>query len=415
LKYFRNIALVNSRNKACLEIFIDSGEEWICNFIAIKNKNKKQIVVSEEHIGLGSTEMLKKIGKNKIPLCLVINGKGVISKKIQCSNDNVNEESIIQKVLPNAKQGDFYMRKYPSTDNEAFVSLIRRSMLTEVLDLLNKNKISPVEVFWGPFSISSVISLTDMHQGELITEHYKFTVENSQIIEFAQIEDSNTIQKKLCIGDEKLELQSLVSFGTLINHFYTNKAKNTSQIPAVTEAENNFIYATQFSKTIQFSSVFVFVVLLVNFILFNYYNRKQQDLSSKVARYSDLLINQDTLKKTLESKMELIGKSGLLESSKISFYADRIASVVNEGITLSKLEVNPMKEISGQSGDESGYSFTNDTIEISGTAKNSTYLNEWIKDIKVYKWVKDITIKNYNRDNSLKPASFTILAKIERI
>jgi hypothetical protein len=413
LNYFRNIALVKGKHKACLEIYIGADEKWICNFIVVKNKNKEQIEIAEEHIGLTSDEMLKKISKSKFPLCLVINGKGIISKKIHVAHDDANNESIIQQVLPNAKHGDFYLRKYSATDNNAFVSLIRKSLLEGVLDLLSKNKISVVEVFWGPFTVNSVIPLMGITNGEILTEHYKFTIENSFITEFIPTEDNQISQGKLSIGDEKLEVQSLISFGTLINHFYINKAENTSEIAVVINAENNFVYSKLFAKTLQYSLILVFIVLLVNFFLFDYYNRKQQDLFSQVTKFNDLLTNQDTLKKTLESKRDLLEKSGLLESSKISFYSDRIASVVNEGITLTKLEVNPLKDIVGQDKDETGYEFTNETIELTGTASNSTYLNEWIKDMKVFNWVKDITIKNYNRDNSLKPASFTILAKID--
>ena len=74
--------------------------------------------------------------------------------------------------------------------------------------------------------------------------------------------------------------------------------------------------------------------------------------------------------------------------------------------------MNPLKEKTGADIEESGYSFKADSIEVSGTAGNSTYLNEWIKDVKVFQWVKNVAIKNYNRDNSQKPAMFTLEIKI---
>jgi hypothetical protein len=410
-KYFRNIAIVKSKQKACIELFIKPDGNWEFNFISIKRKEKDQIEISEEHVSLDNIDSLKKIITNKYPLCLVINGKSIISKRVQSSQDD-NKESLIQKALPSARNDEFYLRSYPAAGNSSYVSLIRRSLLEEILEFFSKNKICIVEVFWGSFSVNSILSLIGMNNGEIITEHYKFNITDKKITEYSSIEETPPVNELFKIGNEKLKIQSLISFSTLISHFYNNNAENSSDIPVVINSENEYLYSRMFVKTAWCILVFVFIVLLTNFVLFDYYNRKQRDLSSQVLQFNDLLVNQDTLKKNLESKRELLEKSGLLESSKISFYTDRIASIVNEGITLTRLEVNPLNEKTGEDIEETGYSFKNDSIQITGTASNSTYLNEWIKDIKVFQWVRDVAIKNYNRDNSQKPAVFMIEIKI---
>lgn len=411
-KYFRNIFIVKSKQKACLELVIKPDESWQYNFISVKKKNKDQIEIAEEHISLDAIDSLKSIVTNKYPLCLIINGKGIISKKVHSSQDDT-KESLIQKALPNARNDEFYLRSYGASDNFSYVSLIRRSLLEEILEIFNKNKICVTEVFWGPFSVGSIITLNGMTQGEIVTENYKFIVAEGKITEYSVIEETITESDLFKIGTEKLKIQSLVSFGTLINHFYDNNAENTSDIPTVIDSENEYLSLRLFVKTAWCALVFVFVVLLLNFVLFDHYNKSQRDLSSQVSQFNDVLVNQDTLKKNLESKKELLEKSGLIESSKISFYSDRLASVVNEGITLTKLEVNPLVNKTSENVEETGYGFKNDCIEITGTADNSTFLNKWTKDIKVFQWVKDVAIKNYNRDNSQKPAVFTIEIKID--
>jgi hypothetical protein len=376
LKFFRNIAIAKSKQKACIELFIKPDGSWQFNYISVIRKERGQIEISDEHTNLDKLDSIKKILANKLPLCLVINGKTIISKRIRLS-ENEGSGFIIQKVLPGVRADEFYMRTYPASDNNIYVSLIRISLLEEIIEFFKENKINLVEIFWGPFSVNSIISLTGIEHGEIITEQFRFIISDKKISDYSLIEIADRSDELFTIGNEKLKRQSLVSFSVLINHFFDNNGENTSGAPIIVNSENEFIYSKMFVKSAWYALVIVFVVLLANFILFDYYSSKDRNLTSEVNQYSDVLINQDTLKKELESKTDLLEKSGLLESSRISFYTDRIASVVNEGITLTRFEVNPINERTGEDVEETGYRFKNDSIQITGTASNSTYLNEW--------------------------------------
>jgi hypothetical protein len=413
IKYIENSVLLRGKCLGCIELNILPDEISAFNYIAIKQKDNKQINVIDEKTSIDNIDRLKEIVNSKIPLCLVINGKGIISKKILLSSDDT-DETIIQKVLPNALPSDFYIRLYRTEKNNAFVSLIRKTTLDNVIGTFSKNKIFVVEVFWGPFVVSSIIPLLGQKKDEFCSENFKFTTNGTVLTEYSLKDNLPNKNEYFIVGSEKIEAASLISLSGLIYHFFENTGENTSGIPLIQETKKEYIYSQLFIKILWASLIIVFAVLLINFILFDHFNKNQQKLSEKVSQFSNLLINQDTLNKELQEKQSLLEKSGFLNTSKISFYADRIAATLTEGLTLSKLSIFPVEKIKNENSEESNFEFKSDYINISGTSAGSIYLNEWIKKIKIFEWVKEVTIKSYNQENNLKPAVFILEIQLKQ-
>lgn len=394
----------------CIEMVVLPDETYRFNFISVKKKKQNKIEFIDEESTIDNFDTLKNSIDTKIPICLVINGKGIISKKVATDKDE-NIETLLQKVLPNALSSDFCVRSYPSDDSNNFVSLIRKSQLEKIVEEFIKNKIFIIDVFWGPFIVGSLIPLIGNTNSELSSENYKFTLHNQKITDYTTIDIPE--KETFKIENENIHIQSMIALGGLIFHFFENNGINTSNIPCVVNCEKEFTYSRLFTKIGWSILVFMFSILLINFILFGYYDKEKQKLSGQVNQYNDLLINLDTLKKSIAQKQDLLESSGLSGSTKNSFYADRIASTIKTGITLTKLAVTPVEKTNNNNQNEEGYTFKKEYILINGTTNSSTYLNEWVKEMKKLKWVKEVIIKNYTQENNLKPAVFTIEIKID--
>lgn len=397
----------------CIELNILPDEVWAYNYIAIKQKDNKQINVIDEKTSIESIENLKEVVSVKNPVCIVVNGKGIISKKILSSQDE-SDETIIQKVLPNAIPADFYMRIYHTEKNYIFVSLIRRAILENIIRTFTEHKIFVVEAFWGPFVVNAIIPLLGNQEDDLVSGNYKFTTKDNTLTEFSPNDNLQSKNEYFSIGTEKIKASSLISLSGLIYHFFDNDGVNTSGVPIIIDTKKEYIYSRLFIKTLWTSLIIIFVSLLINFFLFDYYNKERQNLSAKTALFSDLIINQDTLNKELLEKQSLLEKSGFLSSSKISFYADRIAATMTEGLALTKLSIFPAEKIKDENNEEDSFEFKSDNISITGTSTGSIYLNEWMKKIKTFEWIKDVTIKSYNQDNYQKPAVFILEIKLDQ-
>ena len=146
-------------------------------------------------------------------------------------------------------------------------------------------------------------------------------------------------------------------------------------------------------------------MLLINFLLFDHYSKKSNELSANINLNTGLLQQLDTLTKELKFKEDFIEQTGILSNSRLSLYSDRIASTLSDNIQLIDLSINPLdKKLKSNQEPE----FNKNKIYINGITSNSTILNDWIKTIMKEGWVKEVNIKNYNQDNAITKGEFKI-------
>ena len=121
--------------------------------------------------------------------------------------------------------------------------------------------------------------------------------------------------------------------------------------------------------------------------------------------------NQDALQKyarlssEYEEKMAFLKSSGLLETSRSSFYADRIAVDMPSSIQLTEMNINPRVK---QSADEDAMMFKAKEMHIQGNCRQSNELNEWIKLVRKKDWVSEVELLNYKQGKGDAVGTFII-------
>jgi Tfp pilus assembly protein PilN len=158
--------------------------------------------------------------------------------------------------------------------------------------------------------------------------------------------------------------------------------------------------------------IFFLITLSVNYVVFNNYYNKRNELSAKVSDRLSTIKLYDTLKVQLEKKKEFIGKTSLLAEARTSFYADKLAAEVPSEILLDDLNINPVMK-KPESDTTGSLNFTHNVIVISGTSKNSVDVGEWMKLIKMNGWVKDAELLSYNQDKERNEGKFNIKVNIK--
>ena len=154
-----------------------------------------------------------------------------------------------------------------------------------------------------------------------------------------------------------------------------------------------------------------FSVLLVNYFVFNHYWTKTRGLSSTLASNQSALDRYDTLKLEFAEKKEFLQQNGLLENSRTSFYADKLAASLPPSIQWIDVNIHPVKK--KQVNDETeGFFFENKSIKISGKCQRSTDLNDWMKEVKLKSWISSVTLLNYTQDNATDDGLFLIEIKL---
>ena len=118
--------------------FTDEKKQY---FHAFLKQNGKKLELLETGSSEEILSLPPRVLKMKIPVILILNGKGIILKKIDLDPEQEKDiEVILKQNLPSVHQDDFYVQIYKQADHSAFIAVCRKEQLDSVLDELKTRK-----------------------------------------------------------------------------------------------------------------------------------------------------------------------------------------------------------------------------------------------------------------------------------
>jgi Tfp pilus assembly protein PilN len=349
-------------------------------------------------------QKLKEILPSGIPVHICFSGKGTIHKKLTLSEGDT-DKVLLNKVLPNANQEDFYLQRTLTAADEVYVSVVRRETADFVLRELNSQGINAVGCSFGPFSINTVLPLMgELSSGrELKFSGSVLSISNGRIDGFKHA-DTNGAGESVLIGNESIQGNKLVAFSAALQYFIGDEGD--LNIPGVKNAKEEYKQKQLFKTAgIAMLSLF-FITLMANVFLFTHFSESFEDLNREVLSSTSLLDGLDKMNEEIGKKQDFLEQTGLLDASRTSFYADNLASDIPTSIQLTELNINPL--VKNNAADDNDLNFTSHKIRVSGSCVRSTELNEWIKNIKQKDWVAGVTVLNYTQAQSKNEGDFSL-------
>jgi Tfp pilus assembly protein PilN len=108
----------------------------------------------------------------------------------------------------------------------------------------------------------------------------------------------------------------------------------------------------------------------------------------------------DSLKKQVTKQRNFVKQTNITQSSRTSFYADRLASSIPMGLELTELNIFPISGNRKEYRENQLVKFQNETIIVKGICDNSINYNEWIKKVQGLNWVHSAMHMDYKDINS---------------
>lgn len=287
------------------------------NIINVALVNKKK-----ELINYWTNKSMDDLSKS-IPIVLSINNSNSIQRIV--AND-IPIEKAINRILPSAKIEDFLFQEKSIGNNEKTISIIRHKLLEDHIHYFETNNFQIIRIFLN----------------DIVKKDY----------------DKKSIAESTALSywDNKKSLQL---------------SRNT---------ENKLMHKKAFDILSKTLALVFFIALLVNFTLYNHYNKQEIQLESKLSKYRQILNQEEKLKQQLEKQKQFASNQ-----TKLSYYADQIASTIPKNIQLLKLEI--LKD---------EYNLPNNKHNIlikgTGTAKN---LSQWIKTLYKKPFIESIEIEDF--------------------
>ncbi len=399
--------ILKSKIATGLEIVLSPDGGYEMNVVVLK-KNKSALILEKQAEAIANPEELTKIIDLTNPIVLLLNGKGIIHRKITVSETDILT-SILNKVLPNANMEEFIIQRTLLGNTQEFISIIRTTAINEVMDMLKKlNVVNIGECILGPFVVNNVILLMDekmVANNQLHFDKYQLQLKDARITDVSIVDASNT-DDRIVIGGEHITSKLLLPFAAAVSYFVENSGGViNSSIINVVKSEHQ---QKRKFELVGWSVLLIsFVILLINYFTFNYYWGKSQEINTLFTLNQSALQHYETLKTEFDNKKQFLEQNGLLENSRTSFYMDELAASLPESIQWLDANVCPVKKKQNSENDE-GFYFENKTINITGKCNRSADLNDWIKQIKKNVWVNSTSLLDYKQDNANEDGSFLI-------
>ena len=337
------------------------------------------------------------------PLRISINGKGIIHKRIAYTED-LGIPALLQKMLPNAKIEEFYVQHTQPVNGHVMVSVARKDSIDELLQEFKKNKLEVTSCTFGPFCISSILPLMKFSAAlaeEIYLPGHTITIVDRQIDNYSSSE--NIDPSPIEMAGENLEPSLVIPFAAAAGHFIGSDLSISIEHTSAQAEE----YRQK--KIFQLAGAgllaLLFAVLLTNYFVFDHYWKKKRSYEAQYSGNQDALQKYSKLQAEYDEKMTFLQSSGLLEASRASFYADRIAIDIPASIQLTEMNICPLMK---QASEQDALHFRAKEIQVQGNCRQSNQLNEWIKTIKKKDWVSEVELLNYKQGKGDAVGTFII-------
>lgn len=349
-------------------------------------------------VRFGSTEEqeFKRSMLQNIPVTVTVTGKGVIFRKVP-SLTNINSEKLAQQVFPNAFGEDYYIQSITSNEEKSWVLLARKNVIDEAISNIFKSNLLPTSLLLGPAGALPVID----HR--IITfpcklPGYKLSGENSLIDDIIPIdlceEDTDTL-----VGDIKIPSNFKTSFSASLFPLTKMEGFTSFETEKFNLSFSEYIQRKTFRRLIRFTVLFLSLLFGLNYFIKVTLSENQHTLEAQLKGSDKYLKQVDSLKKKIKEQDLLFKETGWSSQSRISWYADQIASTIKGSLQLKKMTLNPLNP----SLNQKKMKFIAKTILLNGTADRGSEVNNFAKELKSLPWIKEVKISSYeNTRNSIK-------------
>ena len=387
---------------ASVEIVINSEKERIYNFVLVKYINNK-IKILEKQPELTNFNELLKFLKKKYPVIITLNGKGILIKKIAVNSKLKNEE-IFRQVFPNAKLDDFYIQKFILNENNVIATIVRKTVIEKILKEFDGYFI--IDINLGFLSIEHILDVLSLSSKKLSINDFRITIENNHIVDFQPIKFKRK-EQNFFLEEEEIDEDLLIPFSAAVKSGILKISSTDSFGLVINRKEFKYF---NFYKIIGWAVLlFCFIILFVNFLIFDALNNKNNELVAKVSSFNELINNHSDLKEELLKKEKIINDLGLRYTIRTSYIADRISYSLPGSIKLNILKVfPPVKE------NRKKIIFDRRKIKISGITKSPVILNEWMYKLRKLEWVEDLTLNDYNYNDKEYNANFGLIINLKQ-
>jgi len=349
-------------------------------YLKTRKKNDKLEVAAVKTFT--SIEYVKSEVDAKFPLILLVDGKGILNKKIDVKNEtDLNW-------LKNLDYATIHHTAFVN-DNFQFLSFGRRNVVEEEIEMFQGLGYQIADFYVG--AIVAVVLNDSLKLGSLLSNDSLLRFEGDELEDIAKLVEKEG--KVYDFGNVEISNFHLPLYGAVIHFYFQQKSIIKSRSARIDKEE--IVYKKAFNVFGIIMVLGFFIALLASYFGVQYFmaENAKLNLENVYSNQSYQLIQE--LEKQRENKLRILKETGFASSKFISFYAHQISKDTPPEIRLSSLDVFPLlKEVKTTEK----VALTSGTILLKGETMNELAFNSWLETLRKLDWIGNFEILSFKKD-----------------
>lgn len=378
-----------------------SGEERIFSVLLKKKKDELDLQHTAE---VNDLEQLAGQLPKKQHAFLVVNTDQVLTKEVAMVDDN--SQKTLNTAFPNIQLNQFYFQILPS-GGKSFVSICRKDIVDGILKRYEAADIAVIGFGLGALGIAQLLPFIDGN-GTLVTSNSTVHMKDGSLQHIEKHTDVNS--ESYAINGLEITGKHLLSFAGALQYYF-----NTSLLAENGDEErerllDDYTQDRFFSLFSKFALGSILTILLINFLLFNFYFNNVNDFEqlqlTNTANQEQLVELKDAVGKKQQLAENLLAAA----SSKSSQRIDQVIKQMPASILLEELDYNPLQKRIKES---EAILIDDRHIAIKGQSREKVEFTNWINKLEKLPWVASVVTNNYSEQNKTADFAITLLTKDE--
>jgi len=347
-------------------------------------KFKKELSLKHSFEASSFENLIKEIQKDQ-HISLVINNDKVVTKIIK--GKFTDSLTALNKAFPNIDINEFLYEVSLQRDT-SMVSICRKVYVEELIETYQKNNLHVIDIGLG---VSKLLGITRWLQSSTIDlPNQQIYLEEGTIMDIKSIETSN--DGLVTINGMDIEPRFLLACSAGLSSLIQSDSLETNFSNQIGLLNNTYKHKRFFKQFFKAGLVFIFGVLLINFVVFNhYYNMTSSN--SELASFN-MAANDKVkhLNKEVTKNKKLYEDVLKNNASKSSFYLNNIAKGLPTSISLNEINYQPLSKRLKENQD---IELNTGIIEIVGVISDHQTFSKWITHLEKYPWTQKVEIMDF--------------------
>lgn len=382
-----------------VELRLLAGEQYSCRWCVLVSKDQHIDMESAKVMEGNLVEVINAIPKS-MPVAMVLTGKGIIHKS--ASLEGKEEGQLFSTVFAGVNPLDFYVQQVTGSENVT-LSIIRKQVVDDLLEKLNAAGVKIFMLGLGGIGLMNLLPQLNVSEDHYDFDGHRLMLDSEGKLKGYQFGEELKSEIEVKFGERKIAAEQLVAYASAFQLLLHDRlVLINARAAKVDERFASYLENSEFKKKAMIGMAVMFVLLLINFFVFSYFNSENERLAMTSSAQRSDADQLATIQMNIAKHEQLLKELNWNSGYNYGFLVHEIGKGCPRSAKLNTLSFN-------DDAKEKQEDAKKPNIKIIGVTNNLAAVNNWIFELKEKSWIKAVRLLKYKQTETSGEYEFNLL------